>query len=72
MRVLRSFIDGLNLPRMRPDNAVLKGGVPAGVTARALVEPGKMYAIYIRPVKTTPEAKQETVSALELELPAAS
>ena len=34
--------------KMRPDNTILKGGVPAGVTARALVEPGKAYAVYLR------------------------
>jgi len=73
MRVLRDFMQRLGLVHMKPDNAVLKGGVPAGMTARALVERGQTYAIYIRPVKTTPpDAKQETVSVLELELPAAS
>jgi hypothetical protein len=30
------------------DNSVIKGGVPAGGTARALVQPGRAMAIYVR------------------------
>jgi hypothetical protein len=72
MRVLRDFMDSLSLVRMKPDNSVLKSVVPTGLTARALVEPGRAYAIYLRPVKTAPESKPETLSGLELELPEAS
>jgi len=32
---------------MKPDNSVIKGGVPAKATARALVQVGRAYAIYI-------------------------
>jgi hypothetical protein len=48
MRILSDFIHGFDFVRMRPDNTVITGGVPAGVTARALVESGKAMAIYVR------------------------
>jgi hypothetical protein len=32
---------------MKPDNSVIKGGVPDKATARALVQAGRAYAIYI-------------------------
>ncbi len=32
---------------LKPDNSVIKGGLPNHAHARALVEPGKQYAIYI-------------------------
>jgi hypothetical protein len=32
---------------MKPDNSVIKGGIPQKATARALVEKGRAYAIYI-------------------------
>jgi hypothetical protein len=47
-RILRNFIHDFDFMRMKPDNSVIKGGVPVGGTARALVEPGKAYAIYVR------------------------
>jgi hypothetical protein len=34
--------------RMRPDNSAVKAELPTGVTARALVNPGKEYLIYLR------------------------
>ncbi len=48
MKILSDFIHGFNFVGMRPDDTVITGGVPAGVTARALVEPGKAIAIYVR------------------------
>ncbi len=48
LRYLRDFMYGFNFVKMKPDNSIIKGGVPAGVTAHALVEPGKAYAIYLR------------------------
>lgn len=33
---------------MEPNNSIIKGGLPSEATARALVEEGKQYAIYIR------------------------
>jgi hypothetical protein len=63
LQILKEFIDGFDFLKMKPDNAVIKGGVPAKATARALVERGKAYAVY---VKGGAEAK------LVLELPAGS
>lgn len=53
LQILRRFIDGFDFVRMSADNAVIKSGVPAGFSARALVEPGRAYALYLRtkPVK---------------------
>ena len=48
MKILREFIHGFDFVRMKPDNTVIRGGVPPGGTARALVEPGRAMAIYVR------------------------
>jgi hypothetical protein len=48
MKILRDFIHGFDFVRMKPDNSVILGGISAGGTARALVEPGKAMAIYVR------------------------
>jgi hypothetical protein len=48
MKILSDFIHGFDFVRMRPDNTVITGSVPADVTARALVEPGKAMAIFVR------------------------
>ena len=48
LRILHEFIAGFDVVRMKPDNSVIKSALPKGVTARALVEPGKQYAVYIR------------------------
>jgi hypothetical protein len=50
LRLLRDFIYGFNFIRMKPDNRVILGGVPGDLTARALVERGKAYAIYLRTI----------------------
>ncbi|HUS90749.1 MAG TPA: hypothetical protein VM695_02825 [Phycisphaerae bacterium] len=46
--ILAEFVNGLDFVKMRPDNAVIAGGVPEKATARALVEPGRQYAVYVR------------------------
>jgi hypothetical protein len=61
LKILSDFINSFDFIKMRPDNSVIKGGVPTGATARALVEPGKAYAIYL---------KGGTEASLVLELPA--
>lgn len=48
MRILSEFIHGFDFIRMRPDNSVITGGAPASGSARALVEPGKAIAVYLR------------------------
>lgn len=44
---LKRFMEGLDFVAMAPDNSVILDGVPEGAEARALVEPGEAYAIYI-------------------------
>ena len=46
--ILVGFINGFDFVRMRPDNSVIRSGVPDKATARALVEPGRAYAVYLR------------------------
>jgi hypothetical protein len=62
-RILRKFLVSFDFERMKPDNSVIKGGVPAGTTARALVEAGKACAIYLRKTKVGASAEP-----LQLEL----
>jgi hypothetical protein len=47
LRILKDFIHGFDFVRMAPSNGVILGGLPGGVPARALVEPGRQYAIYL-------------------------
>jgi len=72
IHILRDFMNGFNFVRMKPDNSILKGGLPPGITARALVEPGKAYAIYLRPAPTASASapKADRPTSLQVELPA--
>jgi hypothetical protein len=45
---LKRFIESFDFIRMAPDAKVIQGGVPEGATARALSEPDKQYAIYLK------------------------
>ncbi len=47
LEILKDFINSFDFVRMKPDNSVIKAGIPNKATARALVQPGKGYAIYI-------------------------
>ncbi len=47
MQKLREFMDGFDLSRIAADPGILAKGFYDGVHARALVETGKQYAIYI-------------------------
>ncbi len=47
LRILSEFINSFDFIKMRPDNSIIKGGVPEKATARALVEQGRAYAIYL-------------------------
>jgi hypothetical protein len=64
LEILSDFINGFDFVRMAPDNAVIKGGVPSGGSARALVEPGRAMAIYLRrkSAATTPANTTVTVA----------
>jgi hypothetical protein len=61
LKILRDFIHGFDFVRMRPDNSTVVSGVPPGGTVRALVEPGKAIAIFVRGAGA---------SSLEVQLPA--
>lgn len=68
--MLADFIAAFDFLRMRPDDSVVKAGVPEGVSARALVEPGRQYAVYLRPF---PKAKQwQPAESLAVDLPSGS
>lgn len=47
MKVLKDFVHGFDFVRMKPDEAVVKGGLPAKGRARVLSEPGRQYAVYL-------------------------
>jgi len=78
MRILRDFINDFDFIRMKPDDSVIKGGVPGSMTGRALVDPGKAYAIYLRPAPTqgdkskSPDRTRTDPVVLDLNLPKGS
>lgn len=57
LKILKDFINNFNFIKMMPDNSVIRGGqvssplsgtpAQANITARALVEAGKQYAVYV-------------------------
>jgi hypothetical protein len=47
MKVLKDFLHGFDFVRMKPDNSVVKGGLPPKGRVRVLAEPGKQYALYL-------------------------
>lgn len=47
LKILADFINGFDFVKMGPDNSVIKGGIPNKATARALIEKGRAYAIYV-------------------------
>ncbi len=47
LEILKDFINSFDFIRMKPDNSIIKAGVPDKATARALVQAGRGYAIYI-------------------------
>jgi Cellulase (glycosyl hydrolase family 5) len=62
LKILKDFISGFDFIRMKPDNGVIVSGVPGTLTARALVERGKAYAIYVR---ILPLPKQSSAGSSE-------
>lgn len=57
---LHRFLERFDLVRLRPDHAMIRGGVPDNATARVLAEPGRQYAVYVN---------GGTQADLQLELP---
>jgi hypothetical protein len=45
LQVLKEFVHGFALEKMKPDNSVIRTGLPANGRAWALVEPGRAYAV---------------------------
>jgi hypothetical protein len=46
--ILKKFIETFDFVRMQPDGGVVLSGAEKRVTVRALSEPGKAYAIYVK------------------------
>ena len=61
LQILSKFIHGFDFIRMKPDNSIIKGTLPKGVTVRALCERGRSYALYV---------KGNRLAKLSLQLPA--
>jgi hypothetical protein len=49
LRILRNFVHRFDFVHMQPTTNLIKGGVPAGATARALSQDDKAFAIYLGP-----------------------
>lgn len=47
LNVLKEFIESFDFVRMQPDDALIQNVLPQNVRVRALVEPGRQYAIYV-------------------------
>lgn len=47
LKVLKGFIHGFDFVKMKPDETVVKGGLPPKGRVRVLSEPGKQYAAYL-------------------------
>ena len=47
LRILKDFMEGFDFIHMKPDTALVKGGVPAGGAAYVLAKRGEAYAIYL-------------------------
>jgi hypothetical protein len=59
LHTLLQFVDGLDLVRMKPDRALVKG-VPNGVRVDVLAAPGRQYAAYVARVTPQKQGKNET------------
>jgi hypothetical protein len=62
LKILSDFINGFDFVRMTPGDTIIKDGGPPGGSARALVEPGRAIAIYIRKQRPT-SGKEPAASA---------
>jgi len=62
LRILSDFINSFDFIRMTPGDTIIKDGIPPGGSTRALVEPGRAIAIYIRKQRPT-SGKEPATSA---------
>ena len=73
--ILKRFLEDFDFARMKPDCSTVRS-VSGGVSARALVEDGKAYAIYLHaplpehPKKTAERPRDRVRTALVVTLPA--
>jgi hypothetical protein len=61
LQILKEFLQGFAFIRMKPDDTVVKGKLPKGITARVLCQAGRAYAVYVN---------GNDLAELALELPA--
>ena len=47
LATLKRFVEGFDFVRMAPAPEIVRGGLPDGVPARVLAEPGRAYALYL-------------------------
>ncbi|MHB8973976.1 MAG: hypothetical protein ACYC4N_26370 [Pirellulaceae bacterium] len=63
--VLKTFLDGFDVIRMKPDEVLVKGGLPAKGRATVVSEPGRQYAVYffggpsVKPSLSLPTGKYQ-------------
>jgi len=62
LKILSDFINSFDFIRMTPGDTIIKDGIPPGGSTRALVEPGRAIAIYIRRQRPT-SGKEPATSA---------
>ncbi len=62
LKILSEFINRFEFVRMTPDTTIIRDGVPPGGSVRALVEPGRAIAIYIR--KQRPTSGKEAAASV--------
>jgi hypothetical protein len=73
--ILKRFFEGMGFVKMRPDSAIVRK-VSDGLTASALVEPDKTYAVYLhvplpnKPKDLAAHLRKDIRAELSLELPA--
>lgn len=48
LHALKAFLESFDFLKLKPDNSVVKSGVPRGATVRVLAEAGRAYALYLR------------------------
>lgn len=76
LRILRDFLNSFDLLQVRPDNTVIKGGVPSPSSVRSLVQPGRGIGIYLHhpvpaapPDKRSPSTAPSRARTLQIDLP---
>ena len=67
MRILSDFLNGFDFIKMAPDNGCIQSRKPAAASVRALVQPGKAYAVYMRAPKDAPQ--DVSAASVEIRLP---